>query len=147
MEKINFLDYIGRKINIGIGFVGGIITIGAALKEKPLSTIAIIVLLTICILLVLSLFQIFRDYRKLYTLNKEVEEKHNKLSIKYENLERQFNTQSELYSENIKELNLHKHVTHVVDVVVSSSTPKTNDAKQIIDLLRSSIEKKLKGSD
>jgi hypothetical protein len=147
MEETNFSSYILNKFNLVIGIIGSIITIAAIFKADSLWKTFLIVTIVLFIVTCSSLYKMFKvlkTYKKNINSQKK---KYDTVKEKLQTLQDRFDKQSEQYSENIQELQKYKQVTHVVESIVNAPTPKTEEAKRMIEILRYSIEKKINRSE
>lgn len=142
MENKSFFSYLGGKINLVIVILSGAGSIWGLFKDLSLKLIIIIVLSTICLILISSLYRIYSDQKSLKSNFNEKEEELEKLIKEHKQLEKQFNDHAEQYSVNIKSINRFKRLAHAVDLLANSTDPQSKSEKALIDKLKYSLEKK-----
>jgi hypothetical protein len=147
MEERSLFSYLFNKFDAIGGVVGFLIIIYNFIKKNPLLPSICVVLGLLCLMLFFSLNNIYKDLKKYKYKSESDELEAIKAKKKYEELEIKFNQQSRQYTKNINELNQHKKITHVVETVINSMPPKTEEGKKLISMLTVSIEKSLKDSD
>jgi glucan phosphoethanolaminetransferase (alkaline phosphatase superfamily) len=147
MEERSFFSYLFNKVDAIGGVVGFLIIIYNFIKKNPLLPSVCVVLGIFCVMLLFSLNKIFTDLKKYKSQIEFNNSELIKTKNNYEELQIKFNQQSRQYARNINELNQHKKITHVVETVINSIPPKTDEGKKLISMLTVSIEKSLKESD
>jgi len=147
MNQNNFGGYLANNFNLIGGIVSFIVLISTYIKTHKIWPSICLLLAVLVVFLIISLYKMFKDLKTTKEQFSTETQERIDLEQRYDNLLSRFDIQAEKYQENIQELNNYKHVAHVVDVIVNSSTARTKDAQDIITSLRFSIEKKLKDSE
>ncbi|AOV07901.1 hypothetical protein [Sporosarcina ureilytica] len=140
MEEKSFSGYLTNKLMIIITIIPFISWLITFITTNSLFKSLTVLFAFSSVILLISLYKKFVEHNKLVKSHKGLNEEHQALLDGKKEIERSFNLQSKEYQENIAELNLHKQVTHVVKTLVKADNPKTQEGKDLINLLRASTE-------
>lgn len=143
----SYIGYFLNILNLGVGLITGIVSIATYGNTKSWKDVSILIGGFLIVSLIITSFRIFKDKRKFKFEYDKLNKQHEDLKQEKRNIDEKFDKQSIQYGKNINELNNHKQVTHVVEMLVNSSSPKTREGKDIISNLKYSVENKLKDSE
>ncbi|MFC2948577.1 hypothetical protein [Virgibacillus sediminis] len=146
-EDKSYIQYFFNILNLSFGLIIGVVTIATYVNTKSWKDVCILLALFLILSLLITSFKILKDRRSIKGDYDELHKQHIDLKQEKKSIEEKFDKQSAQYDKNIKEINKHKEVTHVVETLVNASSPETIEGKRIINTLRYSIEKKLKDSE
>jgi biopolymer transport protein ExbB/TolQ len=147
MEDKSFISLLAEKFNLVGGIIAFLVLIGTFVTTKELWLAVSVCLLIICLVLMYALYNLFQKLKKSLVDIKSCQSEFNSTKKRLSNLENKFESQSREYEKNILALDIHKRITHVVEVLISAQSPQTAEGKKIIKILKSSVEKSMKDSD
>jgi hypothetical protein len=138
------IDYMKNPFIIIIGLIGSFLTIAQFFSDSSIQEIFFYSSGTILIIFLSAMINILTDFKKTKKVYKENLATLNQVITEKDKYKQQFNKQSESYSRKIKENEDLKVVSVVVKSIVESYNPKSNDSKDLIRLLKTSLEVSLK---
>lgn len=147
MDSKAFHQYLCSPFILVISLLASIIGIWQVLGSQSLTTILLYSLSTIALILLAAVIDIYNDLKKIRQLNSQNESNLKIIGEEKDKYKEKFDDQSDSYNRTMKENNKLKSEIKTVKSVIVAYNAKTNDAKDLLQILNSIIEKEKKDSD